>query len=29
MINKFKELWADAGNRKVIILFLGIVFSAK
>ena len=25
MINKFRELWADAGNRKVIILFLGIV----
>jgi prefoldin subunit 5 len=25
MINKFKELWADAGNRKVIILFIGIV----
>ena len=25
MINKFKELWTDAGNRKVIILFLGIV----
>ena len=26
MVNKFKELWADAGNRKVIILFIGIVF---
>ena len=25
MINKFKELWADAGNRKIIILFFGIV----
>jgi len=25
MVNKFKELWADAGNRKVIILFFGIV----
>ena len=25
MINKLKELWADAGNRKVIILFFGIV----
>jgi hypothetical protein len=25
MVNKFKELWLDAGNRKVIILFFGIV----
>jgi len=25
MINKFKELWADSTNRKVIILFIGIV----
>ena len=25
MINKFKELWADLTNRKVIILFIGIV----
>jgi len=25
MINKIKELWADSTNRKVIILFLGIV----
>jgi len=25
MINKIKELWADSTNRKVIILFIGIV----
>ena len=25
MINKFKELWVDSTNRKVIILFIGIV----
>ena len=25
MINKIKELWADSNNRKVIILFIGIV----
>ena len=25
MINKIKELWVDSANRKVIILFIGIV----
>ena len=25
MINKLKALWADTGNRKVIILFIGVV----
>ena len=25
MINKIKELWVDSTNRKVIILFIGIV----
>ena len=25
MINKLKALWVDTGNRKVIILFIGVV----